>query len=137
MRLTDFKILTFDCYGTLIDWKPALVNALRPLFGSDLVRRSRNDILAAFARHETAPEAETPEMIYPSSSLCNRRLAEEWGSPRVRADHRAFGASSQLAAFSRLGWQHSPISSTSTSSSSCRMSTAPASRRAGSARRRL
>ena len=22
MRLTDFKLLSFDCYGTLIDWKP-------------------------------------------------------------------------------------------------------------------
>ena len=31
MRLTDFKVLTFDCYGTLIDWETGIVNALRPL----------------------------------------------------------------------------------------------------------
>ena len=24
MRLTDFKALTFDCYGTLIDWEGGL-----------------------------------------------------------------------------------------------------------------
>ena len=22
MKLTDFSALTFDCYGTLIDWRP-------------------------------------------------------------------------------------------------------------------
>jgi len=31
MKLTDFKVLTFDCYGTLIDWETGMVNALTPL----------------------------------------------------------------------------------------------------------
>ena len=31
MRLTDFKVLTFDCYGTLIDWESGMVEALKPL----------------------------------------------------------------------------------------------------------
>ena len=25
MKLTDFKALTFDCYGTLIDWETGMV----------------------------------------------------------------------------------------------------------------
>src|SRR5690242_13744281 len=33
MRLTDFKVLTFDCYGTLIDWESGILAALRPLLG--------------------------------------------------------------------------------------------------------
>ena len=28
MRLTDFKALTFDCYGTLIDWETGMIEAL-------------------------------------------------------------------------------------------------------------
>ena len=28
MRLTDFKVLTFDCYGTLIDWESGMIEAL-------------------------------------------------------------------------------------------------------------
>ena len=28
MRLTDFKALTFDCYGTLIDWETGMMQAL-------------------------------------------------------------------------------------------------------------
>ena len=31
MKLTDFKVLTFDCYGTLIDWESGIHNALKPL----------------------------------------------------------------------------------------------------------
>ena len=31
MRLTDFKALSFDCYGTLIDWETGLSAALGPL----------------------------------------------------------------------------------------------------------
>jgi 2-haloacid dehalogenase len=27
MKLTDFKVLTFDCYGTLIDWETGIWNA--------------------------------------------------------------------------------------------------------------
>ena len=27
MKLTDFKALTFDCYGTLIDWETGMVEA--------------------------------------------------------------------------------------------------------------
>ena len=33
MRLTDFKVLTFDCYGTLIDWETGMVEALKSLTG--------------------------------------------------------------------------------------------------------
>jgi len=94
MRLTDFNVLTFDCYGTLIDWETGIVNALRPLFGSALVGRSRDDMLAAFARLESAQEAETPDMIYSELlALVHRRLAEECGIAATAADHRAFGGS--------------------------------------------
>ena len=94
MRLTDFKVLSFDCYGTLIDWETGIINALRPRFGSELVERSRDDILAAFARLETAQEAETAGMIYSELLACvHRRLADEWGIAATEADHRAFGGS--------------------------------------------
>ena len=31
MKLSQFKVLTFDCYGTLIDWESGMVEALKPL----------------------------------------------------------------------------------------------------------
>jgi len=94
MRFTDFKVLSFDCYGTLIDWETGLLEALRLLRSRDPVERSRDEVLATFARHETAQEAETPDMIY--SELLGRvhcRLAEEWGIAASEADHQTFGGS--------------------------------------------
>ena len=52
MRLTDFKALTFDCYGTLIDWETGMTEALRPLTGRLGKPLSRNEVLEAHARHE-------------------------------------------------------------------------------------
>ena len=94
MRLTDFKVLTFDCYGTLIDWETGIVNALRPLLRRAAMERKRDEVLASFAQHETAQEAESPAMIYPELlAQVHRRLAEEWGIAVSEADNRAFGGS--------------------------------------------
>jgi 2-haloacid dehalogenase len=94
MRLTDFKVLTFDCYGTLIDWETGILNALRPLLRRNPVERSRDEALARFARHETAQEEETPGMIYSGVlTQVHRRVAAEWRIAASEADHRAFGGS--------------------------------------------
>ncbi len=64
-RLTDFKVLTFDCYGTLIDWETGIWDALQPLIM--LNRRSdilREDALACFARHESLMESAVPYQLY-------------------------------------------------------------------------
>ena len=31
MELSDFSVLTFDCYGTLIDWESGIWDAMQPL----------------------------------------------------------------------------------------------------------
>lgn len=94
MRLQGFEALTFDCYGTLIDWETGLYNALQPLLRKAAVRLSREDVLAAFARYESAQEAKTPTMIY-SSLLAevHRGLAREWRIDGTEAEALAFGNS--------------------------------------------
>ena len=52
MLLTDFKVLTFDCYGTLIDWESGMVEALSRSPRA-LPQLSRDDVLEAHARHES------------------------------------------------------------------------------------
>lgn len=79
MRLSDFTTLTFDCYGTLIDWETGMASAL-----SRLVERSRRDltrdaVLEAHARHESAQQLQTPAMLYSRLlAVVYKRLAEEW-----------------------------------------------------------
>jgi len=94
MRLTDFKVLTFDCYGTLIDWETGILDALRPLLRKSSAERSSDAILASFARQESAQQALTPTMTYSALlAQVHRRLAEEWSIAASEADSRAFGHS--------------------------------------------
>ncbi|MDQ4060207.1 MAG: haloacid dehalogenase type II [Pseudomonadota bacterium] len=94
MRLSDFRILTFDCYGTLIDWEAGIWAALQPLLRARKSAVTREEALEAFGRHETAQEAETPTLRY--SDLLARvhaRLAKEWDVDLDEGEHSRFGRS--------------------------------------------
>ena len=56
MRLHDFSTLTFDCYGTLIDWEQGLLQALAPLLRAGNVTLPPAEVLAEFGRRESAQE---------------------------------------------------------------------------------
>ena len=60
MKLTDFTVLTFDCYGTLIDWEAGIARALGPLSVKASPPVAREQVLAAFAQHESAQQQQTP-----------------------------------------------------------------------------
>src|ERR1019366_8999825 len=64
MSLTDFTTLTFDCYGTLIDWESGIHAALQPLLSRAGVTLPRDAVLAAFATEESRQQAATPTMKY-------------------------------------------------------------------------
>ena len=51
MKLTDYKALTFDCYGTLIDWESGMMEGLKPLTSKLGTALPRNAVLEAHARH--------------------------------------------------------------------------------------
>jgi 2-haloacid dehalogenase len=94
MQLGDVKVLTFDCYGTLIDWETGILRALEPLRARLAQRIADEAALEAFARHESAQEAETPAMVYSDLlAVVHRRLASEWRVRASDAEHLAFGQS--------------------------------------------
>jgi 2-haloacid dehalogenase/putative hydrolase of the HAD superfamily len=79
VRLSDFKVLTFDCYGTLIDWESGMIEALKPLTERAGRPLNRDEILEAHARHESRQQRQTPSMRYSQLlSVVHKRLAEEW-----------------------------------------------------------
>ena len=54
----DFDVLTFDCYGTLIDWEAGILAAIRPILdGHGIEGVDDAGVLEAFARHESEIEA--------------------------------------------------------------------------------
>lgn len=80
MKLREFKVLTFDCYGTLIDWESSIVVGLAPLTVRAERELSRDQILEAHARLEASQQRQTPLKKYQELlSIVYRRLAEEWG----------------------------------------------------------
>jgi FMN phosphatase YigB (HAD superfamily) len=54
VRLADFDALTFDCYGTLIDWESGIVTALQSLLARVTQPPTRDAVLESFARHRDA-----------------------------------------------------------------------------------
>ena len=79
INLTDFSALTFDCYGTLIDWESGMIEGLQPLTERADTELSRDEILQAHARHESSQQRQTPAKRYQDLlPIVYRRLAEEW-----------------------------------------------------------
>lgn len=95
MKLSDFKVLTFDTYGTLIDWETGIYNGLAPLVEkAGLEDRPRDEILGIFAEHETDQEVQTPAMVYMQLlSVVYKRLAKVWDVKVTDEDANIFGAS--------------------------------------------
>ncbi len=94
MKLSDFKVLSFDCYGTLIDWEAGILNALRPLAHRAAVTLDGEAILAEFATRESEQQAATPDMRYADLlAVVHARLAGAWDVPDDPAENERFGAS--------------------------------------------
>jgi len=94
LRLSEFKVLSFDCYGTLIDWETGILAALAPLAAKCTPPPAAEALLARYARLESAQEAETPQLIY--RELLERvhaRMAKALGVTASAAEDAAFGAS--------------------------------------------
>jgi 2-haloacid dehalogenase len=55
--LDRFEALTFDCYGTLVDWEAGIVTAARRLLGEGAVGVDDETLLRDFGRFEPAAQA--------------------------------------------------------------------------------
>jgi 2-haloalkanoic acid dehalogenase type II len=87
-----YRTLSFDCYGTLIDWETGLTTALRKWTGSS--GHTDDELLALVARFETIIQQEMPTTKYPEVlAEVLRRIGRELGVAVDEADASTFGAS--------------------------------------------
>jgi 2-haloalkanoic acid dehalogenase type II len=94
VQITDFSTLTFDCYGTLIDWESGIMTALQPLLVRVGGSLTRDAVLEAFGQHETRLEQANPTMRYSELlALVHDALALELGVGTNAAERRRFGGS--------------------------------------------
>jgi 2-haloalkanoic acid dehalogenase type II len=74
MTLTEFEALSFDCYGTLIDWEAGLLAVLGPWARARGLELTGEELLTAYAQVEGAAEAEHPAEAYPEILARGMRL---------------------------------------------------------------
>jgi 2-haloacid dehalogenase len=88
-----FDALTFDCYGTLIDWETGILDALRPVLQAHGASLADEPLLEAFASHEAALEA-GPFLRYADVlACCLQRLGGDLGFEPTAIEQATFGRS--------------------------------------------
>ncbi|THU76044.1 hypothetical protein K435DRAFT_558040, partial [Dendrothele bispora CBS 962.96] len=104
-KLTDFKVLVFDTYGTLADWETGIHNAIKPLLSKYPASASwtRDDALKAFTAIELDLQAREPDLLYAdvlakAHEIIEERLRAASGKEETPAstddqEHIAFGQS--------------------------------------------
>src|SRR3712207_549842 len=82
LDLTAFKALSFDCYGTLIDWETGILAVLAPWAREQGLTVGEERLLLAYGDDEAAVEEAMPTAPYPDViATAFRRTGEALGAP--------------------------------------------------------
>jgi putative hydrolase of the HAD superfamily len=82
LDLTRYRALSFDCYGTLIDWETGIAAVLAPWAREQGLELSDEELLIAYGPNEGAVQEETPSALYPDIlATAFRRTGERLGAP--------------------------------------------------------
>jgi putative hydrolase of the HAD superfamily len=93
LNLSDFDAVTFDVYGTLIDWEPAIVDFLSRWAGRNAIPSPAQDLLMAFDGARAQIQKERPAHLYPEVlRRCFDRISAEFGVAADPAEREAFAA---------------------------------------------
>ncbi len=94
MKLTDYQVLSFDCYGTLIDWEAGIAAVLRRWADDHGLALSDEELLTAYSDHEARAEEEHPGDVYPLIlARAMRDVGAQLGTPVSDAEAEALGSS--------------------------------------------
>jgi 2-haloalkanoic acid dehalogenase type II len=63
-KLSDYRLLSFDVYGTLIDWESGIVAAFQPALEKNRKTFARRQLLEVFHKLEREQQAQSPDMPY-------------------------------------------------------------------------
>ena len=94
VNLSDFEALSFDCYGTLIDWEAGISAVLDPWAAQAGRELSSEQLLLAYSSHEADVEAQHGDWLYPQVlAEAMRRTGAQLGIDVADEDAAAFGRS--------------------------------------------
>ncbi|KAI5920246.1 HAD-like domain-containing protein [Camillea tinctor] len=94
-KLSDFDVLSFDVYGTLIDWETGILANLQPLLDTNNANFSREKLLDVVHECERTQQAATPTLKYHELlRTIHPQIAKKLGLPEPSSDQsEAFGTS--------------------------------------------
>jgi 2-haloacid dehalogenase len=94
VEITDFEAISFDCYGTLIDWEAGLAAVLGPWARSHGLGLDDEALLTAYGAHEAREEVAHPRARYPDILARSfTALGQELGAGVTEEDARRLGGS--------------------------------------------
>ena len=92
--LRDFDALSFDCYGTLIDWEAGIGSVLAAWAGRRGLNLDAETLLASYASQEAAAERDRATAPYPEVLAHTMRgLGDELGAEVTDEDAHELAAS--------------------------------------------
>lgn len=92
--LTSYRVLSFDVYGTLIDWEAGIAAVLTEWAARHGSGLDAEALLLAYADNEAAVEREYPGLAYAEVlQAAFRRTAEDLGLPASDEELQALGRS--------------------------------------------
>jgi len=75
----EIQVLTFDCYGTLIDWETGILGVLRPILRGHNLQVSDHDILESYSSTEAAIEQDAYRRYREVLRSVVRQFGERFG----------------------------------------------------------
>jgi 2-haloacid dehalogenase len=93
VNFDDFEALTFDCYGTLIDWETGILSALHPVLERAGLSVDHESLLERFARIESSIQRGPYRPYRQVLTGVLRGLGSELGFRATQAEEQAFAAS--------------------------------------------
>jgi 2-haloacid dehalogenase len=86
LELRRFDVITFDCYGTLIDWEAGILSALASFRSENGLRVADHELLEAYAALETALQGGDHVSYREVLRGVMRGLATRYSVPTARID---------------------------------------------------
>jgi 2-haloacid dehalogenase len=89
-----FKAVTFDCYGTLMDWETGITRVVRPWIDAINPAIPTDLVITSFALHQAKHQQTRPALLYPEVLACTWKNIEQTFGWSENADHAAKFAAS-------------------------------------------
>lgn len=92
LEFSKYKLLTFDCYGTLIDWDTSISNIVQPWLIEMKSQVPPDLVVSTFALMQAKHQQTRPTLLYPEVLRHSWRDIEEqfgWDENLARADEFA------------------------------------------------